>query len=166
MIAAVRAALAVLLTTDPQFVAEIQALNLASNSAPATPKVLKGNRRFDQIGSEHWPCWISDAGDQQPETAADYGDAMGLVIGSSHQDWSADIELALVWHQKDYDTSVDQTDAIVPALVRLLLRNPDLSGTCNNAYVAAVVADRNNHHPTHSLSMTVRVHAPITRAGP
>lgn len=166
MIASIRSALGLLLTTDPQFMADMQALNLGSTGAAVVPKVLKGNRRFDQLGAEHRPCWVSDAGDQRPESAADYGDAMGLVIGSHQQDWSADIELALVWHQQDYDASVDQTDAIVPALVRLLLRNPSVSGTCTNAYVAAVVPDRNNQHPTHSLFITVRVHAPIERDAP
>ena len=163
MIAAARTALMALMVGDPQFITAMQALNLGSTGAAVTPKCLKGNRRFDQIGAEHFPCWLHDTGDQQPGPASADGDAMGLTINSHQQEWVADIVLSLVWHQQDYDTSVDQTDAIGPALVQLLLRNPSLDDTCDNAYVAEVLTDRNYNHPVHAATFTVRVHGVIHR---
>jgi len=164
VIAAARAKLAELLTGEPQFVADMLALGLQSSGAAVVPKVLKGNRRFDQLGQEHYPCWLNDAGDQRGASAAnDGGDPAGLVINSTQQDWLGDIELSLVWHQQDYDRSVDQTDAILPALVRLLLRHPDLDGTCTLAFIAEVMSDRNYRHPTHVSAFVVRVMTTIYR---
>ncbi|CAN7333290.1 hypothetical protein LJR143_001690 [Pseudoxanthomonas sp. LjRoot143] len=163
MIAAARQALQALMSGDPQFITAMQALGLAANGAAVTPKCLKGNRRFDQIGAEHLPCWVQDAGDQQPVPASADGDAMGLTINSHQQEWVADLLLTLVWHQQAFDTSVDQTDAIAPALVQLLLRNPSLDDTCDMAYVADVVTDRNYNHPLHAVTLVVRVHGVIHR---
>lgn len=164
MIAAARAHLMQLLATDPEFVADMQALGLGANGEAVTPTVLKGNRRFDSLGQEHYPCWLNDAGDMLGATAGDEGgDPQGLVVNSTQQDWQGDIELSLVWHQQDYDTSVDQVDAVLPALVRLLLRNPGLGDTCTLACVASVLNDRNYRHPTHVSAFVVRVLATIYR---
>ncbi len=164
MIAGARTALMTLLTTDAQFVADMHALRLGLNDAAVTPQALKGNRRFEQLGQESYPCWVNDAGDQQGASAANEGgDPAGLVLNSTQQDWAGDIELSLIWLQQDYDRSVDQTDGVLPALVRLLLRNPGLGGTCEFAYVANVINDRSYRHPTHVTAFTVRVHNTIYR---
>jgi hypothetical protein len=158
MISAARAALMALLTADPQFVADMQALQLGINTTAVIPRALKGNRRFDQLSQNEYPCWLNDAGDQQGASAANEGgDPAGLVLNSTQQDWAGDIELSLIWLQQDYERSVDQTDAVLPALVRLLLRNPGLQDTCTLAYVADVINDRNYRHPTHVTAFTVRV---------
>lgn len=165
MIATARNALHTLLQNDATFVAAIKALHLHSTdpAAEPVPKVVKGNRTFQQIGQEHYPCWVSDAGDMQPGAASIDGDAMGLTIGSQQQEWIDDIELALVWHQQDFGKSVDQIDALKPALVALLLRNPSLADTCDLAYVAAAETDRNGNHPLHAITFTVRVHGTVGR---
>lgn len=164
MIAAARAALALLLTTDPVFVADMQALALGTDGTAVTPGVLKGNRRFEQVGQEQYPVFIHDAGDQQGANASNEGgDPDGLVINSTQQDWLGEVELSLVWLQQDYNIAVDQVDRVLPALVRLLLRNPGLSGTCTLAYVANVINDRSYRHPTHVTAFVIRVMATIYR---
>ncbi len=161
---AARAALRTLLLTDPQFTADMLELNLGTGNKPAVPKVLDGNRPFAQIGAEHFPCWVNDAGDMTGESASNEGAAVGgLVIGSTQQDWAGDIELSLIWSQQSPDESVFQTDRIPVALVRLLLRNPSLGDTCTLAYVAEVQTDRNMRHPVHSLYARIRVSTTIER---
>jgi hypothetical protein len=161
---AARAALLSLLTTDPQFTAAMEALGLGTRNTAVVPKVINGNRRYDQVGDEHLPCWINDAGDMQGEDLGnDGGGQAGRVIGSSQQDWGSDIELALLWNQQDMTRSVEQTDKVPLALVRLLLRNPDLGGTCTDAYVAEFQTDRNLSHPKHGLYARLRVNTTIER---
>ncbi|MCD7096938.1 hypothetical protein [Stenotrophomonas sp. MMGLT7] len=164
MIADARAALHRLLLEDPQFTADIAALNLGTTGKPAVPQVLPGNRRFEQVPQEKYPCWHDDAGDQQGGGAGTIdGDSAGLTIGSHCQGWVGEILLALVWHQQDYDTSVAQTDGVHPALVRLMLRNPSLDETCTWAYLARTDNDRGVRHPTHVAQFVVRVHYDIER---
>lgn len=167
MIAAARAALHALLTTDAQFIADMQALGLAADDSGAVPAVRSGNRPFAQIHQAEYPCWIDDAGEQQ---GAGFGnlasDPAGLVINSTQQDWVGDIELSLVWHQQDHARSVEQTDAILPALVRLLLRNPGLSGTCALANVARADSSLGERHPTHVVRVAVRCMYTIYRDDP
>lgn len=161
---AARAALRTLLTSDPQFIADLQALGLGKGGEPAVPKVLDGNRRFEQVGQEHYPCWLNDAGDMVAEDAGNEGGGLdGLSIGSTQQDWGGDIELSLLWHQQDYATSVAQTDTIPAALVRLLLRNPSLAESCTLARVVEVLTDRGYRHPTHYLYARIRVNTTIER---
>lgn len=167
MIATARAALVNLLTTDPLFVADMQALGLGTDGSAATPGQVAGNRPFEQIGQNNYPCWVHDTGDMLGASAGNFADtAAGLVLGSDQQDWQADILLSLVWYQKDFATAVSQTDAVQPALVRLLLRNPGLADSCTLAYVADVQPDRGMRHPTHSIAFSVRVHFTIERDAP
>lgn len=164
MIAAARAALAVLLATDPEFVADMEALNLGSTGNAVVPKVIKGNVPFAQLGQEHFPCFVHDAGDQRGASASDQaGDPDGLSINSTQQDWLGEIELSLVWLQQKIDVAVDQVDGVLPALVRLLLRNPGLSDTCTLAFVANVINDRSYRHPTHATAFVVRVMTTVYR---
>lgn len=167
MIAAARAALHALLQTDPQFTAEISALGLAADNGTVVPGVRSGNRPFAQIHQSEYPCWIDDAGEQ---VAAGYGndgsDPAGLVLNSTQQDWQGDIELSLVWHQQDHARSVAQTDAILPALVRLLLRNPDLGGSCAMAWVTSADSSLGERHPTHVVHAVIRCVYTISRDTP
>lgn len=164
MIAAARAALHALLTTDATFTAAIAALKLGSMGAEVVPKVRSGNRPFAQIDQREYPVWIDDAGPQQ---GAGFGnlasDPYGLVVNSTQQDWLGDIELSLVWHQQDHANAVAQTDALLPLLVRLLLRHPDLSGTCALAMVVAADSSQGERHPTHAWRATVRCHVTVYR---
>lgn len=165
MIAAARAALLALLTTEADFTADLAALGLGTTGTAVVPKAMKGNRRFEQIGQEHYPCWLTDAGDLHGASAdGGNGDAAGLSLGSTQQDFTGDIELCLVWHQQDYDRSVDQLDALTPALARLLLRHPDLDGACIQCFLASVQTDRNYRHPLHVAAFTVRVVSTISRS--
>src|SRR5690606_41705187 len=65
MIAAARARLHQLLTTEAAFVAEMAALKLGADNSGATPQVRSGNRPFAQIHQGEYPCWIDDAGEQE-----------------------------------------------------------------------------------------------------
>lgn len=161
------AALAGLLRTDPQFVAALQAAGLGNTGAAVLPKVIEGNRPFDSLGQEHYPCWVMDDGDSR---GAGYGneggDMAGLVLGSHQQDWQDDIELALVWHQQKFETALAQRRAVKRALVRLLLRHPDLGADAAMAYVVEILSDRSFRHPTHAMAFRIRVHSTIERDGP
>ena len=162
MSAAVFDALEAALKADPQFVADMQALSLG-RTAGAVPKVLEGNRRFDQLGQEHYPCWLIEPGDSQGASAGnDGGDANGLVLTSTQQDWMDEIDISLVWHQQDYGRALAQRKGIVPAVVRLLLRNPGL-GDCEQIYAVGVLNDRSYRHPTHVQTLTLRAHTTIDR---
>ncbi|MGH8083870.1 MAG: hypothetical protein ACREPV_01160 [Lysobacter sp.] len=158
-------ALETLLTTDPQFVAELQALNLGTAGGVATPTVLRSNRRFEQIGQEHYPCFVIDAGDGAGQDGGNDGggDAAGLSLGSCSQDWAEDFDLAFVWINQDHAASLGQRRAVFTAVVRLLLRNPDLNRAVTLAYVAQAANDSNQRHPTHFSSYVVRVHHTIHR---
>lgn len=159
-------ALADLMQSDPEFVADMRAAQLGLHGEATVPGVIVGNRPFEQLGQEHYPCWIFDAGDGEALTDSPMGDgSFGMVIGTSQQDWSSDIELALVWHQQDRATAVEQREAVRLALVRLLLRNPGVGGA-GLAYVARVINDRNGRHPTHLAYFVVRAHTTVYRDQP
>ena len=160
-------ALAELLTTDPEFVAEIRTLGLGSHVDKLVPQVILGNRRFEQLPASDMPAWVLDAGDAEgADNAGGFGDPRGMVIGTSQQDWAVDIELALVWHQQDYDTAVRQRLGVLPALVRLLLRNPDLGDTCALAMVTRAINDRSGRHPTHAAAFALTASDTIYRDAP
>lgn len=159
-------ALGALMQTDPAFTTDMRAATLGTGSTAAVPKVIVGNTPFEQLGQEHYPCWVFDAGDAEAMSDSPMGDAsFGLVIGTSQQDWSSDIEIALVWSQQDRATAVAQRDALRLALVRLLLRNPGVGGA-GLAYVVRVLNDRSGRHPTHVAGFVVRVHTTIYRDEP
>lgn len=158
------AALQALLTTDPQFVADMQALGLGQNGQPVTPGVLLSNRRFDQLGQEHYPCWVIDAGEGSGEDGGNDGTATGgLAIGSCHQHWAFDYALAFCWINQDFAAALSQRQGVFRALVRLLLRNPSMADTANLAYIAQADNDLNQKHPTHFSSYVVRTHQTIQR---
>ncbi|MDR7193349.1 hypothetical protein [Luteimonas terrae] len=162
MSAAVFAALAEALKSDSEFIADMQALALG-RTPTAVPKVLEGNRRFDQLGQEHYPCWLIEPGDSQGASASnDGGDLNGLVLNSTQQDWLDEIDISLVWHQQDYPRALTQRKGIVPAVVRLLLRNPGL-GDASLIYAVGVLNDRSYRHPTHVQTLTLRAHTTIDR---
>lgn len=149
-IQALKAALAALLTSDAEFVAEIAALGLPSNGALAAPtKVLKGFRSPQAIGQENYPCWLLESGDDQLTEEA---------IGSQRQIYESELLLGLVWHQQARETAIDQRDALLPALVRLLLRNPVLADC--GMRVDARGNDRGANHPLHIV--TFRLLADVT----
>lgn len=166
MSAAVRNALEDLLRTDPQFVTDMQAAGLGMTGQAVVPTVLRGNRRFDQLGQEHYPCWLLERGDSRGASHGnDGGDPQGLILGSDHQDWMTGHELSLVWHQQDYDTALTQREQIVPAVVRLLLRNPGL-GDAHLAFVSNEINDRSYRHPTHTVTLLIEAHTTIERDAP
>ena len=145
-----KAELAALLTGDAEFVAELAALALPSNGALTAPtKVVKGFRPLQLLGQENYPCWVLESGDDQLTEEA---------VGSQRQIYESEILLSLVWHQQNRETAVDQRDALLPALVGLLLRNPVLSDC--GMRVDARGNDRNANHPTHVV--TFRLLADVT----
>lgn len=163
---AVLDALRDLLTTDPEFVAEMRALRLGLNHAEAVPQVLEDNRRFEQLDQRQMPCWVMEAGDSQGASSAnDFADPNGLVINSTQQDWLDETVLALVWLDQHFGNALRVRRRVHQAVVRLLLRNPGLGGA-EFAYVANVVNDRNARHPTHWTALTVRAHTTIYRDSP
>lgn len=162
---AVLDALTGLLRTDPEFVADLRALRLGLGGTDALPGVLEDNRPFAQLGQEHMPCWVIEAGDSRGATASDYGDAGGLVIGSSQQDWEDEYILALVWLDQDFGRALRVRKRVHAAVVRLLLRNPGLGGA-EFAYVASVLNDRNASHPTHWTALSLRAHTTLYRDAP
>lgn len=160
---AIRTALATLLATDAQFIADMAALKLGTTGTAAVPKVLQGNRPFEQLGQEHYPCWLLEADDDVGQAGSNGADGAGIVIGSHQQDWSFGLQLALVWHAQDYAAAQVQRDGVLPALVRLLLRNPDLSNTCDLAFVERADHDRGMRHPTHTIVFGLHAQAAIYR---
>lgn len=139
-IADLRAAIHTLLLGETEFLAEIAALGFGRNGELAAPTVaLKGFRPTSRIPQQQWPCWITESGDSGSTEES---------IGSCHQTFEVDMLLALVWHQQDFDTAVDQHDALLPALTRLFLRNP-CPGDIADVRVDATGADRGVNHPTH-----------------
>ncbi|WP_153066038.1 MULTISPECIES: hypothetical protein [Xanthomonas] len=164
MIAAARQELHRLLLEDADVGAALSALGLGSNGSAVVPRVIKGNRRFEQIGQENFPCWISEKGDARGADGSNGGgDPAGLIVNSTQQDWLTDIEISLVWHQQDFSRAVDQRDGITAALVQLLLHHPSLNDMCSLAFVANEINDRAFRAPTHWIAFVVRVHHTIYR---
>lgn len=164
MTLAAATALSDLLLTEPEFVADMRALKLGRRGEEVVPQVILGNRRFEQLPSSEFPAWVLDAGDAQgADSANDGGDPAGGVIGTHQQDWMTEIELALVWHQQDPDTAVRQRMDLLPALVRLLLRNPGLEGAASYAFVSRAVNDRSGRHPTHAAAFALTAFTTIYR---
>lgn len=153
----IHGALAQLLANDATLAATLQALELGSLSGPASPSVLLGNRPFQSIGQENYPCWVIEAGDAAAAADAVNDDPDGLVIGSHSQGFQAEILLALVWHQQDNTKAFQQRLALLPAVARLLMRNPDLSGTAQMAWLASQNNDRQAAHPMHVAQFSVQV---------
>jgi hypothetical protein len=166
VISTARAKLLELLTTDPEFVADMMALKLGSKGEAVVPRTIKGNKPFAQLQQRDYPCWVTDRGNSGGASGSEYGDPDGLVLNSTQQDWRTDIGLALVWHQQDFGVSLDQRDGIHPALVRLLLRNPDLQDTCSLAWVVGELSDRQATAPTHAIAFEIRVQHTIYRDSP
>lgn len=147
---AVYDALVLLLSTDAQLAADLQALNLGT-AAPlnVTPGVVKGNRPFQSIGQEHYPAWVIEAGDAQASGIGNEDDPGGLVIGCDRQTAQAEILLALIWHQQDPAMAYDQRLALHGAVTRLMLRNPTLTESAQLAWLDSMNNDRQAAHPTH-----------------
>lgn len=143
-------AIAQLLTTDTEFVADIGALELGSQGAAAVPKVLRAFRAVRSIGQEHYPCWAMQPGSDE---------TTGRAIGSCHQELEVEILIGLVWHQPDPDTAYYQRLDLRGAITSLFLRNPSPDGE-STVYVDAQVGDGAANHPTHIT--TFRLLADVT----
>ena len=153
MSAALKAAISDLLLNDAEFVADMQALGLQTSGAPAAPSmILKGYRPLKAIGQERYPCWVIESGDDE---------SIEESIGSGFQRFETEILLTLIWHQEDPETSVDQRDGLLPALVRLFLRNPS-PADCG-IRVDARGNDRNVNHPTHMATFRLLAEVDISR---
>lgn len=150
MIEALHDAIAQMLITDAQFVADLQAMNLGTHSTAATPKVMRSFRPLRSLGQEHLPAWMLEPGDDSTFERA---------VGSCHQGVETEILLALVWHQQDPDTAYRQRLQLREALTALFLRNPAPDGECT-VYVEAQGNDRAANHPTHIT--TFRLLADVT----
>lgn len=151
MIDALHDAIADLLTTEPTFVADVQALALGSSGAAATPGVLRSFRPLRSLGQEHYPSWLLEPGDAT---------SIEESIGSHCQTFEVEILLALVWHQQDHATAYAQRLALLSAITRLFLRNPR-PGDIADVRVDAEANDRSANHPAHIATLrllaTVRI---------
>ena len=139
MIRALHDAIATLLTTDAQFLADVQALGLGSSGEAVAPKVLRSFRPIASLGQEHFPAWVMEPGDDE---------TIGRAVGSCHQDLQVEILLGLVWHQQDPDAAYYQRLDMRGPLTALFLRNPSPDGD-STVYVDAQGNDRSANHPTH-----------------
>lgn len=153
MIAALKAAVIDLLLNDTEFLADMAALSLQTSGPDAAPgEVLKGFRPVASIGQEHYPCWLIESGDDA---------SVDESVGSHHQGFQTEILLAIVWHQQTLGTAVDQRDGLLPALVRLFLRNPAPAGC--GIHVDARGNDRSTKHPTHIATFRLLADVDILR---
>lgn len=166
MKAAIRTALAALMSGDPDFVAEVQALGLGSHGAAVTPGMIHGNTPFQQLGQDRYPTWVTDSDDDAAAPGAEGSDPDGMVLGAHQQTWQFEFLFSLVWHQQNVATALAQRDAMLPAVVRLLLRNPSVVGTCDLAAVVRVENDQSIKHPTHTTTFVIRAFATIHRDTP
>lgn len=153
MIAQLRKAIEQLLTTDTQFLAGMAALDFAATPGIAPTHTLRGWREPRQIGQEHYPVWVFEAGD------AEY---IEQGVGACHQTMQVEILVALLWHQQDHETAVDQRDAVVDEVVRLFLRNPT-PGDIADTWVESWANDRGANHPTHITTFRLLAELQITK---
>lgn len=153
MIEALHDAIAALLVSDAEFLADLAAMKLGSDSAAATPKVLRAYRPLRSLGQEHYPCWVMEPGDDSTTERA---------VGSCHQGLEVEILLALVWHQPTPDTAYRQRLQLRQALTALFLRNPCPDGD-STVYVAAQGNDRAANHPDHITTFRLLADVTITQ---
>lgn len=156
MIGALRDAIETLLLTEPTFVADIAALGLGTHGEAVAPaKVLRGFRPIGTVGQERYPVWLLDTGDKVSTAQS---------VGSHHQEFEDEILLALLWHQQDHDTAVNQRDALLERVVQLFLRNPNPGGIAD-VWVDAAGNDRGARHPAHTITFRLLAGLSIEREG-
>lgn len=154
-IATIHAALAVLLTTDPFFVEDIEAIGLGAAGQIVVPGMWYAFRDPRQIHTSKLPLFVLEKGDSDAQAVLNDGNTFG-VMGFSQQDMATDILVGMIWHQPDHDTAYQQRLKIEPAFLDLMLRHPDVGGAVQ-AWVRHIQFDRGALHPTHTAVVSIRV---------
>lgn len=149
-------AVTTLLAGDATFAGEIEALI----GAPVT-RVIRGNRPWEQIGAALLPCFVIE---QSPGKTSGWGtgDENGLVIGHSSQDFSSELDIALLWHEQDREHAADQRAQLPELFARLLLRNSQ-PGAVNGAWLQEWIPDQGVRHPVQCFVARIQADYPIAR---
>lgn len=149
-------AVVTLLAGDATFTAEIEALI----GAPV-PRVIRGNTPWEQIGAALLPCFVVE---QSPGKTSDWGtgDENGLVIGHRSQDFTSELDVALLWFQQNRETAADQRSQLPELFARLMLRNPQ-PGDVNGAWLQEWIPDQGVRHPVQCFVARLQADYPIAR---
>lgn len=149
-------AVCTLLTTEQPFVAEIEAL-----LGTTVSRVIRGNRPWEQIGAAMLPCYVVE---QSPGKTSGWGtgDENGLVIGHSSQDFTSELDVAVLWHAYDREVAADQRAQLPELFARLLLRNPQPGGV-NGAWLQEWIPDQGVRHPVQCFVARLQADYPIAR---
>lgn len=152
--------LAQALTTEPTFVADMQALQLGAQNEATAPKVLRAKQKAKPHQS-HWPCWVMEVGDLSEQDISN-GAAEPLAIGSVSQSFAIQTPVWLFWHQPDNETAYRQRQGLTEPLVRLCLRIRKFGGV-GTTRVIKVQPDYASNHPTQVLVVTFETQFNIDR---
>lgn len=107
--------------------------------------VLKGNREVEIIGAHELPALVLELGDSNLEP---------VVTGHEHGGRHV-LKAVLVWEQRDEDTAFADRLALVPAVVKALMGDPNLGGAVDGAWVSQVLPDYGYHHPRQSIQFDI-----------
>lgn len=143
-------AMRVLLTTEPAFVAALEAC-----MGSTVNKVLRANTPWASINAAQLPCFVLEQGDGQASSWAG-GDDSGLTIGHRQQAFASALDVCVLWNQADRDTAATQRAQLPDIFARLLLRNPQPGGI-SGAWLQQWVPDQGVMHPRHCW--VARIHA-------
>lgn len=146
-------AIAVLLTTDAAFMADITAL-----IGEPVSKVIRSNTPWAQIGAAQLPCFVIEQGNGSASPWGT-GEASGLSIGHTEQQFESELDVCLLWNQQDRETAGDQRAQLPEIFARLMLRNPQPGGIAG-AWLQQWVPDQGVLHPRHCWA--ARLHAEYT----
>lgn len=146
-------ALRALLTSDPTFAGELQALI----GVPVST-VLRANTPWASIGANQLPCFVME---QAPGHASQWAgsDDSGLTIGHASQAFASELDVCVLWNETSRDAAADQRAQLPDLFARLLLRNPQPGGA-SGAWLQEWVPDQGVMHPRQCW--VARIHAEYT----
>lgn len=138
-----------LLTADATFQAGLQAL-LGTGVA----NVLSANTPWAEIPSQKLPCFVIEQGDGSEGGNSNASD-IGEVIGNSEQQFHSELQIALLWHEKDRETAAAARAQLADLFAQLFMRNPQPGG-CDGAKVTGWSPDQGIRHPHQVFVALVR----------
>jgi hypothetical protein len=149
--------IAALLVTDASFTAAISALI----GTPVT-RVLRANTPWEQIGAAQLPCFVIE---QSPGKASPWatGDASGMTIGHSQQQFESELDVCLLWNTQDREAAADQRAQLPDLFASLLMRNPQPGGI-DAAWLQEWLPDQGIRHPLQCWVARIRAEYVIEKA--
>lgn len=147
----------VLLTGDATFQVALQSV-----IGQAVINVLRSNTPWAEIQAQQLPCFVIEQGDGAEGSNSNNEDA-GEVIGNDQQQFHNELQIALLWNERDRDTAADARAQLPDLFAQLFMRNPQPGG-CDGAKLTGWSPDQGIRHPRQTFVAFVRGETTIETA--